>query len=71
MIDRPAHQPGVSNQVHRSRYSVKSRPEPQQHEQLAIGMAKFTAVQGPPGLNGTFEAFFVSLIGKIVATTVQ
>ncbi|KAK3841737.1 MAG: hypothetical protein J3R72DRAFT_491315 [Linnemannia gamsii] len=36
VIDRPAHQPGVSNQAHRPRYSVKSRPEPQQHEQPSI-----------------------------------
>jgi hypothetical protein len=44
--------------------SVGRPKEPQQHVVIAIGMAKFTAVQGPPGLNGTFEAFFVSLVGK-------
>ncbi|KAF9551308.1 hypothetical protein EC957_009192 [Mortierella hygrophila] len=36
VIDRPAHQPGVSRQVHRPRHSYKARPEPQQHEQLSI-----------------------------------
>ncbi|KAF8914562.1 hypothetical protein BGZ58_005684, partial [Dissophora ornata] len=36
VIDRPAHQPGVSRQVHRPRYSYKARPEPQQHEKPSI-----------------------------------
>ncbi|KAG0259713.1 hypothetical protein BGZ95_004607, partial [Linnemannia exigua] len=31
-IDNPAHQPEVSRQVHRPRYSLKARPAPQQHE---------------------------------------
>ncbi|KAG0357640.1 hypothetical protein BGZ54_000260 [Gamsiella multidivaricata] len=34
---------------------------PHQHVAIAIGLAKFTAVQGPPALNSTFEAFFVNL----------
>ncbi|KAK3838271.1 MAG: hypothetical protein J3R72DRAFT_184956 [Linnemannia gamsii] len=51
--------------------SVGRPKEPHQHVVIAIGLAKFTAVHGPPGLNGTFEAFFVSLVGKIVATTAQ
>ncbi|KAF8939596.1 hypothetical protein BGZ58_009202 [Dissophora ornata] len=36
VIDRPAHQPGISRQVHRPRFSYKARPEPQQHEQPSI-----------------------------------
>ncbi|KAF9536178.1 hypothetical protein EC957_012261, partial [Mortierella hygrophila] len=36
VIDRPAHQPGVSRQVHRPRYSPKARSEPQQHEPPSI-----------------------------------
>lgn len=28
---------------------------------IAIGLAKFTAVHGPPALNGTFQAFFINL----------
>ncbi|KAF9302439.1 hypothetical protein BGZ91_009334, partial [Linnemannia elongata] len=36
VIDRPAHQPRVSQQVHRPRHSYKSRAEPQQHEQPSI-----------------------------------
>ncbi|KAF9987064.1 hypothetical protein BGZ79_005256, partial [Entomortierella chlamydospora] len=31
-IDRPAHQPGIPQQVHRPRYSPKARPKPQQHQ---------------------------------------
>ncbi|KAG0019442.1 hypothetical protein BGZ80_005807 [Entomortierella chlamydospora] len=31
-IDKPAYQPGVSQKVHRPRYSPKARPEPQQHD---------------------------------------
>ncbi|KAF9538390.1 hypothetical protein EC957_006862 [Mortierella hygrophila] len=33
VIDRPAHQPGVSQQVHRPWHSYKACPEPRQHEQ--------------------------------------
>ncbi|KAG0298727.1 hypothetical protein BGZ98_000089 [Dissophora globulifera] len=36
VIDRPAHEPGVSRQVHRPRYSYKARPVPQQQEQPSI-----------------------------------
>lgn len=36
VIDRPAHQPGISRQVHRPRYSIKARPEPQQHKPPSI-----------------------------------
>ncbi|CAO3569208.1 unnamed protein product [Mortierella alpina] len=32
VIDRPAHQPGLSQQVHRPRYSYKVRPEPLKQE---------------------------------------
>lgn len=41
------------------------------HQHVAIGLVKFTAVHGPPALNGTFKALFVNLVGQIVATTVQ
>ncbi|KAG9071286.1 hypothetical protein KI688_005497 [Linnemannia hyalina] len=38
---------------------------------IAIGLAKFTGVHGPPGLNGTFQAFFINLVGHIFATTAR
>ncbi|KAF9922721.1 hypothetical protein FBU30_007142 [Linnemannia zychae] len=28
---------------------------------IAIGLAKFTSLHGPPGLDGTFQAFFINL----------
>ncbi|OAQ26935.1 hypothetical protein K457DRAFT_21758, partial [Linnemannia elongata AG-77] len=34
---------------------------PHQNVVIAIGLAKFTAVHGPPALNGTFQAFFINL----------
>lgn len=37
---------------------------PHQHIVIAIGLAKFSAIHGPPALNGSFEAFFVSLVGQ-------
>ncbi|KAF8916938.1 hypothetical protein BGZ58_005189, partial [Dissophora ornata] len=42
------------------------RPKmPHQHVVIAVGLAKFTATQGPPSLNGTFQAFFVNLAGSL------
>ncbi|KAF9110085.1 hypothetical protein BGW39_004840, partial [Mortierella sp. 14UC] len=41
--------------------SVGRPKEPHQHVVIAIGLAKFTAVHGPPALNGSFEAFFINL----------
>ncbi|KAF8939216.1 hypothetical protein BGZ47_008253, partial [Haplosporangium gracile] len=32
---------------------------------IAIGLAKFTAVHGPPALNGTLEAFFARSLGYL------
>jgi hypothetical protein len=42
-----------------------------QHVVIAVGLAKFVASHDPPSLDGTSQAFFVNLVGHIVATTVQ
>ncbi|KAF9996824.1 hypothetical protein BGZ79_009439 [Entomortierella chlamydospora] len=34
---------------------------PHQRVVIAIGLAKFTAVRGPPSLDGTFQSFFINL----------
>jgi hypothetical protein len=41
-----------------------------QHVVIAIGLAKFSSVHGPPSLDGTFQAFFVNLVWLSIATTV-
>ncbi|KAF9130429.1 hypothetical protein BGX30_013492 [Mortierella sp. GBA39] len=50
--------------------SVERPRLPHQLVVIAIGLAKFTAVNGPPSLDGTFQAFFVNLVGHIFATTI-
>jgi hypothetical protein len=39
---------------------------PHQHVVIAVGLAKFTAVHGPPALDSTFQAFFINLVGKFL-----
>ena len=43
---------------------------PHQKVVIAVGLAKFGVGHGPPALNGTFQAFFINLVRRIVATTV-
>jgi len=50
--------------------SVGRSRMPHQLVVIAIGLAKFAAVHGPPALNGTFQAFFVNLVRHIFATIV-